>query len=74
MCMNESSLDIGTEPLTLFFRITLPIISPYLLAGSILAFTLSLDHTVNDLVTIIISLVTLSVTTAGMIMRPRLKL
>jgi len=46
MCLNEAALDLGAKPLTIFFRITLPIISPSLLAGWLLAFTLSLDDVV----------------------------
>ena len=42
----EAALDLGAKPLTVFFRITLPNISPSLMAGWLLAFTLSLDDVV----------------------------
>lgn len=44
--LEEAALDLGAKPVTVFFRITLPIISPSLLAGWLLAFTLSLDDVV----------------------------
>lgn len=102
MSLEEAALDLGAKPFTIFFRITLPLISPSLLAGWLLAFTLSLDDVViasfvsgagsttlpmvvfssvrigvtpeiNALATIIISLVTLGVVIAGIIMRPRIR-
>ena len=39
-------MDLGATPLRVFFDITLPIISPALIAGWLLAFTLSLDDLV----------------------------
>ena len=36
-------MDLGAHPFKVFFLITLPIISPALLAGWLLAFTLSMD-------------------------------
>lgn len=44
--LEEAALDLGATPLRAFFRVTLPIISPALLAGWLLAFTLSLDDLV----------------------------
>lgn len=44
--LEEAALDLGAKPTTVFLRITLPIISPSLLAGWLLAFTLSLDDVV----------------------------
>jgi putrescine transport system permease protein len=44
--LEEAALDLGARPLTVFFRITLPLISPSLMAGWLLAFTLSLDDVV----------------------------
>lgn len=44
--LEEAALDLGARPLKVFFTITLPIISPSLIAGWLLAFTLSLDDLV----------------------------
>lgn len=44
--LEEAALDLGARPLKVFFTITLPIIAPALLAGGLLAFTLSLDDLV----------------------------
>lgn len=44
--VEEAAMDLGARPLKVFFFITLPIISPALIAGWLLAFTLSLDDLV----------------------------
>lgn len=44
--LEEAALDLGARPVRLFFDITLPVISPALLSGWLLAFTLSLDDLV----------------------------
>jgi putrescine transport system permease protein len=44
--IEEAALDLGARPITVFFAITLPIISPTLAAGFLLAFTLSWDDVV----------------------------
>ncbi|MDV3469186.1 ABC transporter permease subunit [Stenotrophomonas sp. C3(2023)] len=44
--LEEAAMDLGASRLTVFFRITLPIIAPALMAGWLLAFTLSLDDVV----------------------------
>ncbi|WP_456391296.1 ABC transporter permease subunit [Profundibacter sp.] len=44
--LEEAALDLGARPIRLFFDITLPVISPALLSGWLLAFTLSLDDLV----------------------------
>ena len=44
--LDEAAMDLGATPLRVFFDITLPIISPALIAGWLLAFTLSLDDLV----------------------------
>ena len=44
--LEEAALDLGARPAKVFFSITLPIISPALLAGWLLSFTLSLDDLV----------------------------
>lgn len=44
--LEEAAMDLGATPLRVFFSITLPIISPALLAAWLLAFTLSLDDVV----------------------------
>lgn len=44
--LEEAAMDLGARPLKVFFTITLPIIAPALVAGWLLAFTLSLDDLV----------------------------
>ena len=44
--IEEAAADLGAKPLKVFFTITLPIISPALMAGWLLAFTLSMDDLV----------------------------
>ena len=44
--LEEAALDLGCPPLKTFFVITLPIIAPAVVAGWMLAFTLSLDDLV----------------------------
>lgn len=44
--LEEAALDLGARPVTVFFRVSLPIIAPALAAGWLLAFTLSLDDLV----------------------------
>jgi putrescine transport system permease protein len=44
--LEEAALDLGARPWTVMMRITLPGISPALLSGWLLAFTLSLDDLV----------------------------
>ena len=41
--LEEAALDLGAGPLTTFFRVTLPLIAPGIVAGSLLVFTISLD-------------------------------
>lgn len=40
----EASIDLGAGPFTTFRRVTLPVIFPGVLAGALLAFTLSFDE------------------------------
>lgn len=44
--LEEAAMDLGARPWRVFFRITLPLVAPALLAGWLLAFTLSLDDLV----------------------------
>jgi len=44
--LEEAAMDLGCPPAKTFFKITLPIILPAVVAGWILAFTLSLDDLV----------------------------
>jgi len=46
MSIEEAAADLGSRPVRVFFEITLPIISPALISGWLLAFTLSLDDLV----------------------------
>lgn len=42
----EAAMDLGATPLTIFFKITIPIISPTLISGWLLVFVLSFDDLV----------------------------
>jgi len=44
--VEEAAQDLGARPATVFFRITLPLIAPAVMAGWLLSFTLSLDDLV----------------------------
>jgi len=44
--VEEAAQDLGARPATVFFRITLPLIAPGVIAGWLLSFTLSLDDLV----------------------------
>jgi spermidine/putrescine transport system permease protein len=44
--VDEASADLGASPNRTFWRITFPLIRPAILAGAILAFTLSFDEVV----------------------------
>ena len=44
--LEDAAADLGAPPLRVFFAITLPLIAPAVLAGWMLAFTLSLDDLV----------------------------
>jgi putrescine transport system permease protein len=44
--LEEAAMDLGANRLKVFFVITLPLIAPALVAGWLLAFTLSLDDLV----------------------------
>jgi putrescine transport system permease protein len=44
--LEEAAMDLGARPVRVFFDITLPVISPALVAGWLLSFTLSLDDLV----------------------------
>ena len=44
--LEEAAMDLGAKPLKVFTAITLPLIAPALLAGWLLAFTLSIDDVV----------------------------
>ncbi|WP_291993973.1 ABC transporter permease subunit [Candidatus Accumulibacter sp. ACC003] len=44
--LEEAAMDLGARPASVFMRVTLPIISPALISGWLLAFTISLDDLV----------------------------
>lgn len=44
--LEEAAMDLGCTPASAFFRVTLPLLTPALLSGWLLAFTLSLDDLV----------------------------
>jgi spermidine/putrescine transport system permease protein len=41
--LEEAAQDLGANPVTTFLRVTLPLILPGVMAGALLAFTLSFD-------------------------------
>lgn len=41
--LEEAAQDLGASPLMAFFRVTLPLLAPGIIAGALLAFVLSLD-------------------------------
>jgi putrescine transport system permease protein len=44
--LEEAAMDLGATPLRTFLSVTLPLIAPAVVAGFLLAFTLSLDDLV----------------------------
>ncbi|MCR5396368.1 MAG: ABC transporter permease [Lachnospiraceae bacterium] len=44
--VEEASLDLGANRIVTFFKVTLPILSPGILGGALLAFTLSIDDVI----------------------------
>lgn len=44
--LEEAAMDLGATPLQAFLQVTLPLLAPAILAGFLLAFTLSLDDVV----------------------------
>jgi spermidine/putrescine transport system permease protein len=44
--LEEAAMDLGATPLQTFFKVTLPVIMPGIVAGGLLAFTLSLDDVI----------------------------
>ncbi|GKX67044.1 extracellular solute-binding protein [Inconstantimicrobium mannanitabidum] len=44
--LEEAARDLGATPLKVFFNVTLPVIMPGVVAGGLLAFTLSLDDVI----------------------------
>jgi putrescine transport system permease protein len=46
LSLEEAAMDLGARPLKVFLVITLPLIAPALIAGWLLAFTLSVDDLV----------------------------
>lgn len=44
--LEEAAMDLGARPVRVFFDVTVPVIAPALVAGWLLAFTLSLDDLV----------------------------
>ena len=41
--LEEAALDLGARPVATFVRVTLPLIAPGIVAGALLAFTISID-------------------------------
>lgn len=44
--LEEAAMDLGANELTTFMRVTFPVIMPGIIAGALLAFTLSLDDVI----------------------------
>jgi putrescine transport system permease protein len=75
--LEEAAQDLGAKPLRVLIDITLPLLAPGMLAGWLLAFTLSLDDLIiasfvtgpgNALATIIILVVAIGVLVAAWVM------
>lgn len=52
MRLEEAGADLGADPQTIFWRITLPLIMPGVIGGALLAFTLSLDDFIISFFTV----------------------
>jgi len=50
--LEEAAADLGADPTTIFWRVTLPLIMPGVIGGALLAFTLSLDDFIISFFTI----------------------
>jgi spermidine/putrescine transport system permease protein len=50
--LEEAGADLGADPQTIFWRITLPLIMPGVIGGALLAFTLSLDDFIISFFTV----------------------
>ncbi len=46
--LEEAAYDLGARPMVTFFRVTLPLIMPGVLAGALMAFALSIDDFVTS--------------------------
>lgn len=44
--LEEAAMDLGATPIKTFYKITLPLIMPAIIAGALLAFTLSMDDVI----------------------------
>jgi spermidine/putrescine transport system permease protein len=44
--IEEAAMDLGATPLQTFAKVTLPVIAPGVIAGALLAFTLSIDDVI----------------------------
>lgn len=65
--LEEAAQDLGANPWQTFWRITFPILSPGILAGALLAFTLSLDDFVVTFFTAGVGTTTLPLFVYGML-------
>ena len=65
--LEEAAYDLGANRLQAFWRVTLPILMPGVLAGALLAFTLSLDDFVVTFFTAGVGTTTLPVFVYGML-------
>ncbi|MFN5058677.1 MAG: ABC transporter permease [Chloroflexota bacterium] len=52
MRLEEAAADLGADPRTIFWRVTLPLIMPGVIGGALLAFTLSLDDFIISFFTV----------------------
>lgn len=67
MSIEEASMDLGANQLRTFKRVTLPIISPGIMSGAMLALTMSLDDVIVSFFTIGPNDVTLPIKIFGMV-------
>jgi spermidine/putrescine transport system permease protein len=67
--LEEAAMDLGADPLTTFFRVTLPQILPGVVAGALLAFTMSFDDFVITFFVAGVGSTTLPLLVYGMVRR-----
>jgi spermidine/putrescine transport system permease protein len=65
--LEEAAMDLGATPLNAFLRVILPYLTPAIVAGALMAFTLSIDEFVVTYFTYSAASMTLPVKIYGMI-------
>jgi spermidine/putrescine transport system permease protein len=67
--LEDAAMDLGADPMTAFFRVTLPQILPGVVAGALLAFTMSFDDFVITFFVAGVGSTTLPLLVYGMVRR-----